>query len=389
MLFRRVWPLLCSATVIVIISIVAIDCVLTQPVLADSKSSYHSEVNVADVPSPPATALESKPIFKHSGMMAAELLHFDGYVTLPRRARTLSILDYIAIFNGTAYVGGVSTSNVSTVSLDTIHLSRHKTTHEAGEISGLAKVHGIAVVPALQLAFVTNSGDNTVAVIDLRTQSIVDRIRVAENPDALLFDSRTGLIYVVNGTAKLATLIDPKARSVVATIALGGEGESPVLDPRTGLLYQSIGNTGEVVVVDLAGQTIVERWTIGRCPNPTGLAIDSPNHRLFAGCTKGSLAVIDMNTHATIASLPIGKWPDTIAYDALSHRIYTTGGLGRLVIIEQQDADHYAVREWISTHYGAHTLTVDPTSHKVYLACLGFFGHPRLAVFSPKDIHQP
>jgi YVTN family beta-propeller protein len=107
----------------------------------------------------------------------------------------------------------------------------------------LAKAHGIAVVPALQLAFVTNSGDNTVAVIDLRTQSIVDRIRVAENPDALLFDSRTGLIYVVNGTAKLATLIDPKARSVVATIALGGEGESPVLDPRTGFLYQSIGNT--------------------------------------------------------------------------------------------------------------------------------------------------
>jgi hypothetical protein len=126
MLFRRVWPLLCSATVIVIISIVAVDCVLTQPVLADSESSHHSEVNVADAPNPPATALKSKPIFKHSGMMAAELLHFEGYVTLPRRARTLSILDYIAIFNGTAYVGGVSTNNVSTVSLDTIHLSRHK-----------------------------------------------------------------------------------------------------------------------------------------------------------------------------------------------------------------------------------------------------------------------
>jgi YVTN family beta-propeller protein len=322
--------------------------------------------------------------FKRDGMKSAESLHFEGYVTLPKRTHTLSIMDYLTIYNGSVFVGGMSTNNLSMVELDRIHLSRAKASHDAAEIPGLAEAHGLAVDPALQLGFVTSSGDNTVAVIDMKTYTVIKKIKVASDPDAVLFDATSMLVYVVNAGGKLATLIDPSTQAVAGTIALGGSGEFPVVDAGNGLLYQNLEDTGEIVVVDIAGRKVLERWPLTGCANPTGLAIDREHRRLFAGCKQGRLVIVNMDTHAVIASLPIGKWPDSVAYDATLHRIYTTGGLGRLVVLDEQDPDHYAVREWINTHYGAHTLAVDPETHRVFLACLGYFGYPRIAVFDAK-----
>lgn len=116
---------------------------------------------------------------------------------------------------------------------------------------------------------------------------------------------------------------------------------------------------------------------------PTGLAIDGNSRRVFVACSgNATLSVLNMETHKSITTLPIGKWPDSVAYDESLHRIYTIGLRGKLVVIEQQTADKYTTLKEIGAHFGAHTLAVDPVTHRVYLACVGVFGKPKVAVYS-------
>ena len=314
---------------------------------------------------------------------SSDVLRFEGTVALPSKTSTFSVMDYLTIYDSTLYVAGMSTGTLGIVRLDDLQRSNGKINARGTDIPGLKGAHGFAVVPELQLGFATAGQDNIVAVVDLQKRAIVDRIKVAAGPDAILYDAASGLVYVGNADAKLATLIDPKTRTIVATIPLGGSTEFAVVDPRSGLLYQNLEDTSEVVVVDLHKRAVVERWPLGACTKPTGLAIDGGSRRLFVGCSgNATLSVISMSTHHSVANLPIGKWPDSVAYDESLHRIYTTGLTGKLVVIEQKTADRYGTLKEINTHFGAHTLTVDPATHRVYLACVGVFAGPKVAVYS-------
>ena len=53
------------------------------------------------------------------------------------------------------------------------------------------------------------------------------------------------------------------------------------------------------------------------------------------------------------------------------------------LVYKIEGESRYRVLDEIHTHYGAHTLTVDPASHKVFVAYASLLAHPRIAVFSP------
>jgi YVTN family beta-propeller protein len=55
--------------------------------------------------------------------------------------------------------------------------------NEVGEVKGLQGVHGVAVVPGLNLGFVTNGKSSTVAVFDTKSFEVKKTIPVAEDPD--------------------------------------------------------------------------------------------------------------------------------------------------------------------------------------------------------------
>ncbi len=59
---------------------------------------------------------------------------------------------------------------------------------------------------------------------------------------------------------------------VVATVPLGGEPEYPQADPATGIIYQNLEDTSELVVVDPQKQAATQRYKLGPCEGPTGLA---------------------------------------------------------------------------------------------------------------------
>ena len=313
----------------------------------------------------------------------AKSLKFEGFVVLPkdRRARLLTVLDYLTLSGKNLFVTNVSTGTVYKIPLNDDGLA---STSDVSMFELEPAAHGVVVDPISGMAYVTRSEANTVDIFDPSTMRLVTRIPVADDPDGIFYISAIQAIYAASGDAKTATLIDPSTRKVSATVALGGKPEFGVFDTQTNLFYQNIEDTSSIEAVDLSTHAVVTRWPLYDCVRPTGMAIDEPARRLYIGCSGNSrLAVFDLEKHWVVTSIPVGGGPDSVAYDAGLHRIYVTGRKGVLCVVEQDSKGAFATLDTIRLHYGAHTLAVDPASHRMYVGYASLVAAPRIAVFSP------
>jgi hypothetical protein len=98
------------------------------------------------------------------------------------------------------------------------------------------------------------------------------------------------------------------------------------------------------------------------------------------------MVVMNCDTGAEIASVPIPADTDDLFFDAKRKRIYASGGEGFIAIIKQTDADHYALIENLPTIKDARTSYLDSTSGKLYLAVPRQPGKagPEIRVYEPR-----
>ncbi|MBA3947123.1 MAG: YncE family protein [Herpetosiphonaceae bacterium] len=80
---------------------------------------------------------------------------------------------------------------------------------------------GVAVDPRIHRAYVGNSLDNTVSVIDTITNSVVDTIRVGLFPADVEVGLNTNVVYVMNNYASTVSVIETTTNKVVQTIRVG------------------------------------------------------------------------------------------------------------------------------------------------------------------------
>jgi DNA-binding beta-propeller fold protein YncE len=314
----------------------------------------------------------------------SKFMKFDGYIELPESG-LLSVLDYLTINDRTLFVTSESSGALFKVDLDV----NHPSLSTVGELPGSGAAHGVALMTDRNVAFITRSEENTVDVFDPTSLRLLTRIPVADDADAILYVPSAQLVYVANGDAKIATLIDPEKRMTVGTVPLPGKPEFPAMDSQTGVLYQNLEDINSIVAVDLAKREVIGQWSLAPCEGPTGMAIDSEQRRLFAVCSRNAtLVVFDLESHRVITSLKIGGGPDSVAFDGTLHRIYSAGKAGRLTVVQQDGPNAYRVLDEIRTHYGAHTLVLDPVSHRVFVGYASLFAHPRIGVFSPTVVND-
>ena len=228
-----------------------------------------------------------------------------------------------------------------------------------------------AVVADRGVGFASASGDNTVGMFDLNSGRLLQKIPGGVDPDAIIYDEKLHLVYAGDHDGKTGTLIDPATGKVVGTVALAGEPEYPQADPESGLIYQNLEDTSEVVVIDPLKQAVIKRYKTDPGKGPTGLALDASSHRLFSTCGNNKVIVLNADTGEIVADLPIGGGVDGAGYDPVLRRVYTANAIGTMTVIQQDSADQYHVLENAPTHFGGHSLVVDPVTHRIYVAYFG------------------
>jgi YVTN family beta-propeller protein len=241
-----------------------------------------------------------------------------------------------------------------------------------GEIAPAPGVHGIALAPDLGRGFVSNGRESTVSIVDLKTLQVVGTVKTGENPDAILYEPARKEVYAFNGRGKSATVFDAKTGDVRATIPLPGKPEFAVFDEKAGRIYNNIEDTSQLVAIDPAKHAVVATWPIAPGEEASGLALDPDGHRLFVGCSNNLMLMVDATTGKVLASVPIGPGVDANAFDPGTGLAFASSSDGTLTVARPEGKDKLAVVQTLSTPKRSRTMTLDPKTHRLYVAAAAF-----------------
>ena len=249
-----------------------------------------------------------------------------------------------------------------------------------GEISNLSGVHGIALATNAKKGYISNGKSSTVTVFDLGSLKIIKTIEMkGKDPDAIIYDSFSNCIYAFCGSSNNVNVINVKNDSVIKTIPLEDNPEFAVSDNK-GKIYVNIEGKSEIAVIKTDSFKVSSYWPLGTCKEPTGIAIDAYNERLYVTShNEGILAVVNYTNGKVVSTLPIGKKTDAVILDETSpqHLILCSNGDGTLSIIKQIDADdsdHFKVIQTLTTQPGSKTMAFDPNSKRIFLCAAEFNG---------------
>jgi YVTN family beta-propeller protein len=236
-----------------------------------------------------------------------------------------------------------------------------------GDIPDTQGVHGIALAPELGRGFVSSGRANSVTIFDLKTLKTIATVPAGTNPDAILYDGVSKRVFAFNGRSKDATVIDAADGKVLSTFAVGGKPEFAVADGK-GSVYVNVEDTSEILHIDAQKMTVLHRWPLAPCKEPSGLAMDTKSRRLFAVCDNEMMAVVDADSGKVVATPKTGEGADAAAFDPGTGLAFSSNGeSGTLTVVHEDAPEKYSVLENVPTKKGARTMALDLKTHALYL----------------------
>jgi len=240
-----------------------------------------------------------------------------------------------------------------------------------GDIPGTDGVHGIALAPEFGRGFTSNGRSNTVTIFDLKTLKVLGTAPTGEGPDAIVYDPASKRVFTLNGHGGSATAIDAASGAPAGTITLGGRPEFAAADG-LGHIYNNLEDKSELLQIDSKNLTITARWPLAPCEEPSGLAIDTKQRRLFAGCHNQMMAVVDADSGKVLVTPAIGQGVDANAFDPGTGLAFSSNGDGTLTIVHEESPGKFTPLTNVPTQRGARTMALDLKTHRIFLVTAEF-----------------
>jgi DNA-binding beta-propeller fold protein YncE len=250
------------------------------------------------------------------------------------------------------------------------------------EIMDLPRATGVWAVPAHHQVYVSAAGAHEVAVIDDRTLRITARVGGIRFPDGIAFAPEADKVFVSDESGGADVVIDAKTNTKRATIELGGEAGNTHYDSVSHCILVAVQTKNQWVAIDPVSERIVQRYDLPGSDHPHGFELDQEGRLAFISCEgNAALLVVDLRTMKVIQSLEVADGPDVLAWDAAWRRLYVAAESGVLAAYWLDDRTLRSIGEVRAPH--AHTVSVDPRTHLVYLPLENVAGHPLLRIFEP------
>ena len=244
-------------------------------------------------------------------------------------------------------------------------------------ITGLKGTHGVALEKSGKFGYISDGGANEVVVFDRHTFEKVAEIPAGTNPDGIAYEPVTNTVWAFNGRSKDATVIDVATQKAIGTVSLPGKPEFPQADGK-GNVFDNIEDKNEIVRIDAKLQKVTAEWPLAGCDSPSGLSIDLKHNRLFAVCDGKKMAVVDSTSGKVIATSEIGEGPDAADFDPARELAFSSNGEGTLTVVSVKGSD-YKVLQAVPTQRSARTMSLDPSTGRIYLAAAEFGPQPTAA----------
>src|SRR5882724_1754781 len=239
-----------------------------------------------------------------------------------------------------------------------------------GDIPDTPRTHGIALAPKSGRGFITNGGDSTVTMFDLKTLAVIKKIPVATGGlDGIMYEDFSDRIILTNHSRPIGTAValDARTGDIVGTAQLEDNSPEGAASDGKGKIFVNNEGTSTMQVLDVKIMKVLASWPLAPCEGPTGIAYDRATNRIFVGCGKTSVVVSPV-TGKIVATIANGDGVDALGWDPVEKLIYIPAGRDSNVTVVHEDTpDKYSVVATVATMRGAKTISVDPLKHVAYL----------------------
>src|SRR5258708_2441516 len=154
-----------------------------------------------------------------------------------------------------------------------------------GDIPDTPRTHGIALAPTSNHGFITNGGDSTVTMFDLRTLAVIKKIPVRVGGlDGIMYDDFSDRIILTNHSRPIGTAValDPKTGDIVGTAELEDNGPEGAASDGKGRIFVNNEGKSTIQVIDAKTMRVLASWPLTPCDGPTGIAYDRSTNRIFS-----------------------------------------------------------------------------------------------------------
>lgn len=250
-----------------------------------------------------------------------------------------------------------------------------------GRVAGTPAVTGILVVPELQKLYASVTGRRYVAMFDL--DSLAPRATAGPIgfPDGIAYAPEAKRVFVSDESGGGELVIDGLTDKVVARIPLGGEAGNTKYDVESGCVLVAVQTLDQIVAIDPLLAKVVGRYAPEGADHPHGMYVDAPDRLLFiANQGNATLEVVDLGAMQVTSTVKVGEDPDVLGFDPEWHRLYVATEGGGLWVYRLQG--RRPVLEGVLHVPHAHTVSVDSSTHLVYLPLPSIGGRPVLRILS-------
>jgi hypothetical protein len=268
-------------------------------------------------------------------------------------------------------------------SLLVFDLDAQRVTHE---VPRLPSIHGVVAAPAQHLVLATATAEKTLVLIDDSSLEVKSRVPAGEYPNGLAFDPVSGKVFVSNNKGRGVAVVDVHAAQALPGIDIGGGAGNTQWDAESGHIFAAVHGSSAVVDIDPAKSQVAGRIALHHVSTCHGLLVASTLRLAFAACRGDAplLVVVDLRARRQTMVLPLPAGIDVLAFDPGLQRLYAASETGMVAVFAV--AIDRSVTELGHGFLGpnAHTVAVDPTTHRVYFPLEDVGGRPVLRVMDAR-----
>jgi YVTN family beta-propeller protein len=200
----------------------------------------------------------------------------------------------------------------------------------------------IAMRPDGLVAFVSNTSDNTVSMIDTQTLAeILPRIPVGRRPQGLAVSPNGKRLYVVHESDNRVFVVNATTGAVIGQVFIppttGASAKDVLVSPDNRFVYVANYANGSVDVISAANGSV---HSIPAAAGPRRLAITPDGAYVLAADYLGDMVtVVDTSTNSFVKNIPVGHQPRGIAITPDGTKTYVTNvnTLGSVSVIRNSD----------------------------------------------------
>lgn len=194
---------------------------------------------------------------------------------------------------------------------------------------------GVAIDQKRRVAVVTNSGSDTVSLLDIDNLSTVATLKAGNSPQGVALSSLAGRAVVTNREDDTVTVIDLNNSAVSSTVSVAPESGTSkptgiAVDPGTGKVVVADGNAAQISIFDIANPGTPKKLAVD--VGPAAVAID-PGRGIaaVAETASGEVVLVDLNDDQVLERVSGFQLPTGAMYDPDSDKFLITSSLSNNV----------------------------------------------------------